>query len=76
MILKDLLERASYICVTLKNYKEASEHQLKLVKLCEKLYLREENHNRLPHPLLAFHYYTLGKLLSSIGEKEDCVLYL
>ena len=65
MNLKGLYERATYICVVLKNYLKAVSYQTKLVSICENLYLRKDS---LPHPLLAFHYYQLGKLQSQIDN--------
>ena len=59
--MKGLLERAAYLCILLKDYSKAVHYQSKLVTLCEKMYLRNKD-TSLPHPLLAFHYYQLGKL--------------
>lgn len=59
--MKGLLERAAYLCIVLKDYPRALHYQAKLVSLCETMYLRNKD-VALPHPLLAFHYYQLGKL--------------
>ena len=67
MHLKGLFERATYLCVLMKNYQKAVAYQKKLVSICESLYLRK---NSLPHPLLAFHYYQLGKLQSQLDEYQ------
>jgi tetratricopeptide (TPR) repeat protein len=58
---KGFLERATYLCVLLKDYQKAGTYQQQLVGLCEGIYLRADS---LPHPLLGFHYYQLGKLQS------------
>ena len=67
MRLKGLYERATYLCVLLKNYPKAVAYQTRLVAICEALYLRK---NSLPHPLLAFHYYQLGKLQSQLDDYQ------
>jgi len=65
--MKGLLERAAYLCIVLKDYPRAVHYQSKLVSLCETMYLRNKS-VALPHPLLAFHYYQLGKLQSQLGD--------
>lgn len=72
---KPLLERAAYLCIVQKDYKEASKYQTLLVKLCEKLYLLSPE-TTIPHPLLGFHYYQLGKLLSQSHDYPLAADYL
>lgn len=69
---KHLLERAAYLCIVMKDFKRASTYQSTLVSLCEKLYLLNSD-TSLPHPLLGFHYYQQGKLLSQSEDFKGAV---
>ena len=73
---KPLLERAAYLCIVIKDFKRASTYQSTLVSLCEKLYLYMyllKPDTTLPHPLLGFHYYQLGKILSQSEDFKGAV---
>lgn len=72
--MKGYLERASYLAILLKDYKRAIPHEEALVSVCESLYLRGDK--SMPHPLIGFHYYKLGKTLSMVDQYSKACEYL
>eukprot|EP00347_Sterkiella_histriomuscorum_P016768 403351926 len=73
-MIKELLERLVYLSVMNKDYKFAVKFQQKLVDLCEIMYIKEvKREDELPHPLIALHYYQLGKLLSQRKKYQEAI---
>lgn len=68
-LVRDLTERCAFLAVSLKDYKQACVYYKELCKLQEALY------GKSLQPTVAIQLYTLGKLMSLVGD-PDCLATL